>query len=86
MVISSAIDKFVYVIVKERFDDKIYINYSKKKLWCQSLNCELATDGRRTEDRRDRGQRTEVRGRRTGRDRCQMSEVGGQNGGMDKKY
>ena len=31
MVISSAIDKFVYVIVKERFDDKIYINYSNKE-------------------------------------------------------
>ena len=24
-VVSSAIDKFIYVIVKERFDDKIYI-------------------------------------------------------------
>lgn len=32
IVISSAIDKFVYVIVKERFDDKIYINYSKKEI------------------------------------------------------
>jgi D-glycero-alpha-D-manno-heptose-7-phosphate kinase len=31
-VVSSAIDKFVYVIVKERFDDKIYINYSKKEI------------------------------------------------------
>jgi D-glycero-alpha-D-manno-heptose-7-phosphate kinase len=31
MVINTAIDKFVYVIVKERFDDKIYINYSKKE-------------------------------------------------------
>ena len=31
MVVSSAIDKFVYVIVKERFDEKIYINYSKKE-------------------------------------------------------
>lgn len=31
MVISSAIDKFVYVIVKERFDDMIYINYSDKE-------------------------------------------------------
>ncbi|MFQ5771277.1 MAG: GHMP kinase [bacterium] len=28
-VISSAIDKFVYVIIKERFDDMIYLNYSK---------------------------------------------------------
>lgn len=32
MVLSSAIDKYVYVIVKERFDDKIYINYSVKEI------------------------------------------------------
>lgn len=32
MVISAAIDKYVYVIVKERFDDKIYINYSHKEI------------------------------------------------------
>ena len=31
IVISSAIDKFVYVIVKERFDDMIYINYTEKE-------------------------------------------------------
>jgi D-glycero-alpha-D-manno-heptose-7-phosphate kinase len=31
-VISSAIDKYIYVIVKERFDDLIYINYSKKEI------------------------------------------------------
>jgi len=31
-VTSSAIDKYVYVIVKERFDDFIYINYSKKEI------------------------------------------------------
>ncbi|WP_028313399.1 GHMP kinase [Desulfatibacillum aliphaticivorans] len=31
MVVSSAIDKFVYVIVKGRFDDEIYVNYSKKE-------------------------------------------------------
>ena len=31
MVISTAIDKYVYVIVKERFDEKIYINYSRKE-------------------------------------------------------
>ena len=30
-VISSAIDKFIFVIVKERFDEKIYINCSKKE-------------------------------------------------------
>lgn len=32
MVLSCAIDKYVYVIVKERFDDKIYINYSIKEI------------------------------------------------------
>lgn len=31
-VLSTAIEKSVYVIVKERFDDKIYINYSKKEI------------------------------------------------------
>ena len=32
MVLSAAIDKYVYVIVKERFDEKIYINYSVKEI------------------------------------------------------
>jgi D-glycero-alpha-D-manno-heptose-7-phosphate kinase len=32
MVVSSAIDKYVYCIVKERFDDKIYVNWSKKEI------------------------------------------------------
>ena len=31
-VVGAAIDKYVYVIVKERFDDKIYVNYSKKEI------------------------------------------------------
>jgi D-glycero-alpha-D-manno-heptose-7-phosphate kinase len=31
-VVSTAIDKFVYVIVKERFDDEIYLNYMKKEI------------------------------------------------------
>lgn len=31
-VINSAIDKYIFVIIKERFDDKIYINYSKKEI------------------------------------------------------
>lgn len=31
MVVSTAIDKFVYAIVKERFDELIYINYSQKE-------------------------------------------------------
>lgn len=41
-VISSAIDKFVYVIVKERFDEKIYLNYSKKE--CVNHVDEIAHD------------------------------------------
>ena len=31
-VLSTAIDKYIYCIVKERFDDFIYINYSKKEI------------------------------------------------------
>ncbi len=31
-VISSSIDKYVYVIIKERYDNKIYVNYSKKEI------------------------------------------------------
>jgi len=31
-VLSLAIDKYVYVIAKERFDDKIYLNYSRKEI------------------------------------------------------
>ena len=31
-VVSSAIDKYVYCIVKERFDDKIYVNWTKKEI------------------------------------------------------
>ena len=31
-VLSTAIDKYVFVIVKERFDDLIYVNYSKKEI------------------------------------------------------
>lgn len=31
-VVSSAIDKYIFVIVKERFDEKIYINYSRKEI------------------------------------------------------
>ena len=30
--LTTAIDKYVYVIVKERFDDDIYINYSIKEI------------------------------------------------------
>lgn len=31
-VLSTAIDKFIFVIVKERFDDRIYVNYSQKEI------------------------------------------------------
>ena len=31
-VLNAAIDKYVYVIVKERFDHDIYVNYSKKEI------------------------------------------------------
>ena len=31
-VVNCAIDKYVYVIVKLRFDDDIYVNYSKKEI------------------------------------------------------
>ncbi|MCJ7812099.1 GHMP kinase, partial [bacterium] len=31
-VTSSAIDKYIFVILKERFDDLIYINYSQKEI------------------------------------------------------
>ncbi|MBI1922646.1 GHMP kinase [Candidatus Poribacteria bacterium] len=34
-VISTAIDKYVYVIIKERYDLQIYLNYSKKEI----VNC-----------------------------------------------
>lgn len=30
-VVSTAIDKYVYVLIKERFDDKIYLNYAARK-------------------------------------------------------
>jgi len=41
-VICTAIDKFVYAIVKERFDDMIYINYSKKE--CVNAVSEIQHD------------------------------------------
>jgi len=31
-VVGVSIDKYIYVIVKERFDEKIYINYSQKEI------------------------------------------------------
>jgi D-glycero-alpha-D-manno-heptose-7-phosphate kinase len=34
-VLNAAIDKYVYVIVKQRFDDDIYLNYSRKEVVSQ---------------------------------------------------
>jgi D-glycero-alpha-D-manno-heptose-7-phosphate kinase len=31
-VLNAAIDKYVYVVVKQRFDDDIYLNYSQKEI------------------------------------------------------
>src|ERR1700684_4504425 len=31
-VLNCALDKYSYVIVKQRFDDDIYVNYSKKEI------------------------------------------------------
>src|SRR5438876_12043257 len=31
-VVSTAIDKYLYVIIKERFDELIYVDYSKKEI------------------------------------------------------
>ena len=31
-VLNCALDKYVYVIVKQRFDDQIYVNYSRKEI------------------------------------------------------
>lgn len=31
-VLNAAIDKYVYVIVKQRFDEEIYVNYSQKEI------------------------------------------------------
>ena len=34
-VLNTAIDKYVYVVVKQRFDDDIYLNYSRKEIVSQ---------------------------------------------------
>ena len=31
-VLNAAIDKYIYVVVKQRFDNEIYVNYSKKEI------------------------------------------------------
>lgn len=45
-VLNCAIDKYVYVIVKQRFDDDIYVNYSKKEIVgrVEELEHELARE------------------------------------------
>jgi D-glycero-alpha-D-manno-heptose-7-phosphate kinase len=37
-VVSTAIDKYVYVLIKERFDDKIYLNYAARKEIVDSID------------------------------------------------
>jgi D-glycero-alpha-D-manno-heptose-7-phosphate kinase len=39
-VLNCAIDKYIYVIVKQRFDDDIYVNYSKKEIVSRVENLE----------------------------------------------
>jgi D-glycero-alpha-D-manno-heptose-7-phosphate kinase len=39
-VLNCAIDKYIYVIVKQRFDDEIYVNYSKKEIVSQVADIE----------------------------------------------
>ena len=45
-VLNAAIDKYVYVIVKQRFDNEIYINYSKKKSSPPSKKSSTSWSGR----------------------------------------
>jgi D-glycero-alpha-D-manno-heptose-7-phosphate kinase len=48
-VLNCALDKYVYVIVKQRFDDDIYVNYSKKEIVSQvdDLQHELVREAMR---------------------------------------
>ncbi len=45
-VLSTAIDKYAFVVMKERYDDMIYVNYSKKEIVDQvnSLDHELVRE------------------------------------------
>ena len=54
-VVSSAIDKYIYVIVKERFDSMIYVNYSRKEIVSSidELEHELVREGMRLTDVRE---------------------------------
>jgi D-glycero-alpha-D-manno-heptose-7-phosphate kinase len=49
-VVSTAIDKFAYVIVKERFDDDLYLNYMRKEIRrdVASIEHELIREALRT--------------------------------------
>ncbi len=51
-VISTAIDKYIYVIVKQRFDDMVYVNYSKKEIVesAEELQHELVREAMRVTD------------------------------------
>ena len=53
-VLNCAIDKYVYVIVKQRFDDDIYVNYSKKEI-VSSVE-DLQSRSRARSDAHDRGE------------------------------
>lgn len=54
-VLSAAIDKYIFVIVKERFDDKIYVNYSQKEIvdCLDDLHHELVREAMRKTGVRD---------------------------------
>ena len=45
-VLNCAIDKYIYVIVKQRFDDDIYVNYSKKEIVSRSRTWSTSWSGR----------------------------------------
>ena len=46
-VLNCAIDKYIYVIVKQRFDNDIYVNYSKRKSSPASRTWSMSWSGRR---------------------------------------
>ena len=56
-VLNCAIDKYVYVIVKQRFDDDIYVNYSKKEIVSrvEDLEHELVREAMQMTGRGERG-------------------------------
>ena len=46
-VLNCAIDKYLYVIVKQRFDDDIYINYSRRRSCPRSPKSSTSSSARR---------------------------------------